>query len=177
MTARRAPAIRVQPADGGNRSASIHYPAAKADPYFPADLDVRAWRSPSDGQVTIKIGETMRLADDPWINLWCSELVALGALATIVLVCEPEKEDPAGQFSDPRDVAFARAASDGNPWPWCRTRVRAEWLRFVGESSWRGGCSYADDAAYRAPGSYYDDQIREALGALRDAIERAGGRS
>lgn len=64
----------------------------------------------------------------------------------------------------------------GDVWAWASVVVRAEWNGFVGQD-YLGGCSYANEDDFKAPGGYYDDMKKRALDDLyaqvRSALERA----
>lgn len=64
----------------------------------------------------------------------------------------------------------------GDVWAWASVVVRAEWNGFVGRD-YLGGCSYANEDDFKAPGGYYDDMKQQALDDLhrevRSALERA----
>ena len=115
--------------------------------------------------------ETKRLEDDAmthWMDSILTEADKAAALrrkiqdeAQITVI--PEDEIHAPDYDDAELCAeIARRRDEGDPWAWCVVVVRAEWRGISGEAV-RGGCSYADEEAFTAPGGYYDDMRAEAV--------------
>jgi len=189
----RHPSIKVHPVnkrDGTfvarRRCATIHYhPSSEIERFedlylFGNTLTVEARLDP-DGLPRLKICEV----DHPGCPEGCNvvhhrntvaldvpRLMALRALADVEVTAEPEEVTPDGQFSDERDVQWARdQVAAGNEWGWCCAKATATYGGFTGVA-YLGGCSYRSRADFlRTSG---DDLIGEALADLEAQIERAG---
>lgn len=75
--------------------------------------------------------------------------------ALVTLECLPEDTDPADNFADPEDVAFARR---DDPWAWFCAKVTVSFDGFSA-TDYLGGCSYHSEDDFKKPGGYYTDMI------------------
>jgi hypothetical protein len=101
---------------------------------------------------------------------------------TIHVSCEPEQEPVRGNAMASGDAAVDRETEDaiiaeldrGNEWAWGTVTVRVTWTAPSGREyhgdDHLGCCSYADEAAFREPGGYFDDMVERALDALNTEI-------
>lgn len=62
------------------------------------------------------------------------------------------------------NAILARLAA-GDPWAWCIVRVTVQAEDGREESEFLGGCSYANEAEFRA-GGYFDDMVKSCLERL-----------
>lgn len=96
----------------------------------------------------------------------------LARLATVTLTTEPEDMPVRGNAMASDDDAadkevedeIIRRLDDGDEWAWCVVRVRAS-LHGQHADAYLGGCSYRDEAEFKA-GGYFEDMRDEALDAL-----------
>lgn len=94
------------------------------------------------------------------------------ASGDVEIEIEPEVFDPADHFDNPEDVAFARS---GDVWHWCHVEVKVSTGVFGREQSasdYLGGCSCADEAAFRAC-DYFRDMVHTCV---EDLLKRGGFR-
>jgi hypothetical protein len=94
------------------------------------------------------------------------------------LECLPEDIPVKGNCSaiDPKtDRAEERRImselDNGNQWAWCCVKVSGEY-RGLTADTYLGCCSFEDEAAFTAPGGYYDDMVNEVWGLLTDKRDR-----
>lgn len=95
---------------------------------------------------------------------------------TVQLIMFPEDLPLEGNLScldDERDAANIAHVRDqldsGNDWAWCAVTVRLTYRGLIAEDH-LGGCSYASEADFTAPGGYYDDMIHECLISLNKQL-------
>lgn len=60
----------------------------------------------------------------------------------------------------------------GDEWAWCVVRVIASADGFEGDA-YLGGCSYRDEADFKAPGGYFEDMKNEAKADLLETLRHA----
>lgn len=93
----------------------------------------------------------------------------------------PEHESFYDRFEDNPDLcrAIEKMVEMDELWGWCRVRVRADVMFDNAElaatgysSSWLGGCSYANEVAFRTAGDYYEEMCDEAFEDLLRKLER-----
>jgi hypothetical protein len=100
------------------------------------------------------------------------------ANVAVVVLCEPEEDMPVrgnamASGDDAVDAAAEKAIiadlAAGNEWAWCTVRVQVSWTapsgRVYHANDYLGGCSYKDEADFRAD-SYYADMVARALDML-----------
>lgn len=103
---------------------------------------------------------------------------------TYTLECSPEDIEVRGNAMASGDDEADKEAEDaiiadleaGNEWAWCCAKVTAEWNGFEGED-YLGGCSYRDEADFKAEGGYYEDMKERALDDLYAQVRSALGRA
>lgn len=98
----------------------------------------------------------------------------------ILVHCLPEEDMPlrgnvmaSGDNDLDRECEddIQRQLDEGNEWAWCCIRVMVTWADWEAEE-YLGGCSYANEAAFRAD-VYFADMVDTALGRLNETIQDA----
>jgi hypothetical protein len=99
---------------------------------------------------------------------------------TYLFSCIPDDyNEIAGSFASGNDAQDAkqvasiqRKIKNGNVWAWCQVTVFAKCHGFEGESSSLGGCSYKNEAAFKASDNH-KDLCQEALEDLQEKVALA----
>lgn len=96
---------------------------------------------------------------------------------TISVRIEVEELAVRGNAMASGDSAFDKEVEDeiyarldrGDEWAWCTVWVRATYGT-LGAETCLGGCSYENEADFRA-GGYFDDMVGDALDALNEELQ------
>lgn len=179
MTALTKPNITAPPAcscapDGAMARIALEYPDIDQWCYA-QPITILAWRDTFDGAPVLHARGGASGTDRALLRLVIDPDAALLSLAAIAVEREDDDQAIDGNAGDEEAATWVRdQVAQGNEWAWCQVRVHVDAFGFRGSSSWLGGCSYGSEAAFRQPGSYFDDLTREALADLRAQIEAAG---
>lgn len=89
----------------------------------------------------------------------------------VELLTEPEDQKPENCVTPSLLPRIEQAIAAGDDWAWVSVIVEVRWHGFVGRET-LGGCSYRDEAEFRAC-PYYADMARQALANLNTELSTA----
>lgn len=94
--------------------------------------------------------------------------------AGVVFSVEHYPEEDLPDFDAATNNWIFQQLANGNTWGWCRVEVHARWQDAEGRQydgvSHLGGCGYANQEDFEAPGGYYPQMLEEALIDLLENI-------